>query len=227
VSAIISVTTIPDRIGKIGPCLESLVAQGLPVYLWAVPKIERSETRMKSVPKFPGVNVEVVADCGPITKLLPALKRNFDVILTADDDVIYGEGWAARLLAWAEKLPDGALGYRGRRLRDGHYSGSAVVQYQRIDKPRRVDLITGVYGALYRREHFDEGIYNEWKEWPMNDDLLIAAHLKRRGVPCYIVPGSCKLKHMDWQHATPLYRVNRRKGDKHNDKGVQKLGLDK
>lgn len=223
-NAVISLTTIPDRIERIGPCLESLVAQGLPVYLWAVRKVARSETRMERAPQFPGVCVEVVEDCGPITKLLPALGRGFDVILTADDDCIYGEGWADSLLAWADKL-DGALGYRGRRLNDGRYAGSAVVQHNRITKPRRVDIVTGVYGALYRREHFDTSIYDEWRLWPTNDDLVITAHLQRRGVARYVVPGKCRIHHTELQRVVPLFRVNRRKGDKRNDEGVKKLGI--
>lgn len=222
--AVISLTTIPDRIGRIAPVVASLVAQGLPVYVWAVAKIARSETRMERVPQFDGANVEVVADRGPLTKLLPALERGFDVILPADDDCIYGEGWAAGLLAWADKL-DGAMGYRGRVLKDGHYSGSATVQYKRITKPQRVDIITGVYGALYRREFFDTSIHDEWKLWPTNDDLVITAHLQRRGVARYVVPGKCKLHHTELQRVAPLFRINRRKGDKRNDRGVKELGI--
>ena len=49
-SAIISLTTIPSRIERIGPALESLTAQGLPVYLWAVAKIARSPVTLKAAP---------------------------------------------------------------------------------------------------------------------------------------------------------------------------------
>jgi hypothetical protein len=38
---VISLTTIPDRIDHIAPTVTSLLAQGLPVYVWAVAKIER------------------------------------------------------------------------------------------------------------------------------------------------------------------------------------------
>ena len=33
---VISLTTIPDRIDHIEPTIKSLLAQGLPVYVWAV-----------------------------------------------------------------------------------------------------------------------------------------------------------------------------------------------
>jgi hypothetical protein len=224
VKAVISLTTIPDRIGRIGPVVASLVAQGLPVYVWAVAKVARSETRLTRVPSFPGASVEVVADRGPLTKLLPALERGFDVILTADDDVLYGAGWAAGLLEWADLL-DGALGYRGRVLRDGHYSGSELVQYRRTDKPRRVDIVTGVFGALYRREMFAASIHDEWKRWPTNDDLVITAHLQRRGIPRYVVPGKWSREMTETQKVAPLHRINRRKGDKRNDRGIAELGI--
>ena len=113
-TAVISLTTIPDRINSIGACIRSLASQGLPVYLWAVDKIARSDTRLGDFPAFLDkykVKVEVVPDYGPITKLLPALRLVADIIITADDDCLYGKGWAKGLLHWSEKLPKAALGY--------------------------------------------------------------------------------------------------------------------
>ena len=151
-SAVISLTTIPDRIEHIEPCIRSLVAQGLPVYLWAVKKIERSDTVLGELPAFladAGVHVEIVPDCGPITKLLPALRAGFDVILTADDDCTYDERWSRGLLYWSEKRPDAALGLRGRILKNSRYLDSHVVFKSRIKEPVNVDIITGCWGALY------------------------------------------------------------------------------
>lgn len=227
-STVISMTTIPDRIAHIGPCLASLVAQGLPVHVWAVRKIARSATTLGALPDFlkqPGVHVQIVADRGPITKLLPALEAGFDTILTADDDCIYGVGWAAGLLDWAKSYPDAALGYRGRVLNGEGYKRSRLV-LKKCTAPTRVDIITGVYGALYQRTLFDVGIFDEWRTWPLNDDLLIAAHLKRRGVARIVVPRRCKITPVELQRVTPLFAVNRRKGDRTNDKGLRVLGLE-
>lgn len=223
-SACISITTIPDRIGKIGPSLESLVAQGLPVNLWAVSKIARSDTQLRGVPYFAGVEVNVVQDCGPITKLLPALKLGHDTILTADDDCIYGEGWAAGLLRASEKFPQAAFGYRGRILNGHGYAGSRLI-LRKVKRAVRVDIVTGVFGALYRREFFDAGIFTEWQTWPLNDDLLVAAHLKRRGVPLYVIPRRCKIVGLDYKAVTPLYALNTRK-DGANERGLRVLGLE-
>lgn len=227
-NAVISLTTIPDRIDHIAPTVTSLLAQGLPVYVWAVTKIERSGTRLERVPDWlnrSAARVEVVADCGPITKLLPALRR-FDTVITADDDCIYGPGWAKTLLEWRERLPGVALGYRGRVLTGKGYTGTRLIQHRRIDAAHWVDIITGVYGGLYERAMFDDGIYEEWRAWPTNDDLVIAAHLKRRGVTSCIVPWAGRVAQTETQNRTPLYRVNRRKGDRRNDRGLRVLGLE-
>ena len=228
--AVISLTTIPSRIEHIEPCIRSLVVQGLPVYLWAVRKIKRSDMRLKCIPPFlvdAGVHVEVVEDCGPITKLLPALERGFDTIITADDDRDYGKGWAQGLLAWAEKLPNASLGYRGRILTGRGYGQSQLVLKSRIEKPALVNIITGVEGTLYHAKMFDVGIYDEWRRWPTNDDLVIAAHLKHRGVMCYVIPSKCSIRPLKVQHITPLFDVNRTKTDSHNDEGLTILGLGK
>jgi len=226
--AVISLTTIPDRIEHIEPCIRSLVAQGLPVYLWAVEKIERSNTRLKRIPPFlADIHVEIVEDCGSITKLLPALKRGFDTIITADDDCEYGKGWAQGLLAWSKKLPNAALGYRGRILTGRGYKQSRLIKKSHIKKPISVNIITGVEGALYHTNMFDVGIYDEWRRWPTNDDLVVAAHLKRRGVIRYVIPSKHSFRPLKVQHITPLFEVNRTKTDSRNDKGLIILGLEK
>jgi hypothetical protein len=226
-SAIISITTIPDRIEHIERCIKSLVQQELPVYLWAVEKIARSDTTLKRIPPFLGklgVHVEIVEDCGPITKLLPALSAGFDVILTADDDCTYDTRWAAGLLAWSKKFPAAAIGLRGRILTGKVYKNSHLVLKSRITKPVLVHVITAVYGALYKREFFDDGIFEEYKLWPMNDDLVISAHLKRRKVPRYVVPVGTKIVDCKTRSIAPLFGFNTQ-GVRHNDKGLKVLDL--
>jgi len=202
-----------------------LVAQGLPVYLWIVKKIERSKTRLKRIPPFLfelGINFSIVEDRGPITKLLPALETGFEIILTADDDRFYGPGYARDLLKWGEKYPGAAIGYRGRILRDTKYENSRVVWNPK--KPKKVDLITGCRGAMYRSAFFTRGIFEEYTLWPRNDDIVISSHLKRRGVPIMIVP--CRFK----THPTGTYKIKPLFGEnahskKLNNEGLRRMGL--
>jgi len=230
VNPIISLTTIPDRIERIETCIKSLSKQGFQVYLWAVEKIERSETVLGELPEFLekyGVNVQIVPDCGPITKLLPALKMGAETILTADDDCVYGRGWAQKLLTWSRKHPGAALGYRGRILTGNGYLGSRLVLKSKIKKPTKVDIITGVHGALYKAEMFDDAIFEEWKRWPSNDDLVIAAHLKRKRIPPLVVPGPVLVRDNSVRRIEPLIRINTGNGHELNDRGLRVLGLEK
>jgi len=227
-TTIISITTIPDRIELIEGCIKSLVQQELPVYLWAVEKITRSDTTLKRIPPFLlelGVHVKIVEDEGPITKLLPALRAGFDTILTADDDHTYDERWAPGLIAWSKKLPCAAIGYRGRRLLIGKgYKEAHLVLKSRITKPVSVDIITAVHGALYQKSFFDDGIFEEYKRWPMNDDLVISAHLKRRKVPRYVIPVGVKISICKTSKVKPLFAFNTQ-GKQMNNEGITLLGL--
>ena len=223
-SAIISLTTIPDRIKHIEPCIRSLVAQGLPVYLWAVEKIARSETRLGKLPSFladAGVHVEVVEDCGPITKLLPALRRGFETILTADDDRVYGDGWARDLLAWSNELPDAALGYRGRLFGKARtYEKSRVIWAPK--RPTQVELITNCRGGLYRSCFFAASFFEEWRQWPRNDDIVISAHLQRRGIPIVIIPCHFRTKRTKAYNIRPLFGQNAHHR-RLNDEGLRRM----
>lgn len=227
-TAVISITTIPDRIEHIGPCIRSLVKQGLPVYLWVVKKIDRSNTTLKRIPPYLyklGVNVEIVEDRGPITKLLPALEAGFEIILTADDDRFYGPGWAKGLIKWSNVYPQAAIGYRGRILHKSRkYSRSRVVLSPKA--PKRVDIITGCRGALYRSELFDKSIFEDWKHWPRNDDIVISSHLKRRGVQLMIVHCKAKTKPTLAYKIQPLFGQNAH-GKNLNDEGLRRMSWKK
>ena len=223
-TAIISMTTIPSRIEHIEPCVDSLLAQGLPVYLWVTKKIKRSKAVLAGIPEFlkhkPGLTVTMVEERGPITKLLPTLEAGHEIVITADDDHTYGPRWAAGLLKQAKSRPDVAVCYRGRIFgKSKRYKQSKVIR----GELRFVDFIAGSLGALYRRSFFGDSIFEEWKQWPINDDIVISAHLKRRGVPMLVIPlpKGCCIGTLACKHIDPLYQANVKRGM--NDKGLEKV----
>lgn len=226
---IISLTTIPDRIEHIKPCLDALVLQGLPVYLWAVEKIDRSDTVMKDIPTWlklmDTVTVNVVPDFGPMTKLLPALYLDTKIIITADDDQLYTGGWVREIVKKSKQYPQAVLGYRGRILKENKYSTTLLIKHTRISKAIKVDILTGVCGILYQRSFFNPDIFDLVGSWRSNDDLLLASYFKTKKIDQYVIPGTCKIKPTRVQHNTPLYLVNRKNKDKKNNLGVQKLNL--
>jgi hypothetical protein len=108
---VISLTTLPSRISKIRPCLESLLAGDvLPdKILLALPPTSIRENRRYSVPEFLkdrtfcGSIIEIVnadRDWGPGTKLLGSLAviPQECYLVLADDDVRYRHDFLAKLL---------------------------------------------------------------------------------------------------------------------------------
>ena len=222
---IISLTTIPSRIDHIELCVKSLVAQGFPVHLWVVKQelFRKGKAMLRSVPQAlldSGAIIEIVEDRGPITKLLPAFEAKHDFVITADDDHTYGPGWAQGLVEWSEKRPGVVVCYRGRNLaKNVPYNASKVVTL--VNKP--VNFITGVSGVLYSRYFFDRHIFEEWKQWPLNDDIVICSHLKRRKIPIEVVPfpEGCGLTRLPATKISPLYSGNVH--HQMNDEGLRKM----
>ncbi len=120
---VISLTTIPSRIGRIKTVLNSLIDQTVPAddILLAVPGHSRREGCGYRLPPFlaesTAVSVLACDDWGPATKLIPTLLQERDpstLILAVDDDTIYPPDLvanlprlaraAARCRAWPARL---------------------------------------------------------------------------------------------------------------------------
>lgn len=111
---VISLTTIPSRFDKIGPTLETLLAQDADISeirLYIPDHYKRFPDYDGSVPSVPhGVTIHRCSeDLGPATKVLPAaseLRGKGERILFCDDDRLFSRDWASRLIAAGEKHPD-------------------------------------------------------------------------------------------------------------------------
>lgn len=117
---LITLSSIPPRFGLIGPTLEALVAQrgvdGVELYL--PQSYRRFPDWDGTLPALPaGVTLHRCdTDYGPATKVLCAARRYHgqDVrLLFCDDDRDYRPGWAAGLLAEADRHPDRAVALAG------------------------------------------------------------------------------------------------------------------
>src|SRR5471030_1121332 len=111
IPVVISITTLPSRIGKMRPCLDSLLAGDVvpdKIFL-PLPKFSRRENCAYEIPAFLKTPdfygnivevVEVEQDWGPGTKVLGALNRILDrcYFIAADDDVSYKPRFLAGLL---------------------------------------------------------------------------------------------------------------------------------
>lgn len=117
---LITLTSIPPRFGLIGPTLESLAAQAgvAGVELYLPRQYRRFPDWDGGLPAVPaGVTIHRCdTDYGPATKVLCAARRHRAEgtrLLFCDDDRDYRPGWAAGLLACADRYPDRAVALAG------------------------------------------------------------------------------------------------------------------
>jgi hypothetical protein len=225
--AIISLTTIPSRIKNIKKTIDSLLMQQLDIYVWIPRVVKRTGEEFDGkMPTFlknnSRINVEVVEDMGSITKLIPALDLDEDVIITCDDDIYYPIGWASGLLEAHEKFPKYALCYRGRRFpnRQNKQYGSTKIFHGA--EYEFVDIITGVRGALYHKNFFDKKIYNFKNFIPawFVDDVWISGCLDDRGIKRMCIPNLQASPIKEVASIAPLFSINNWRNPNNNNDAV-------
>ncbi|MEL7114156.1 MAG: glycosyltransferase family 2 protein [Pseudomonadota bacterium] len=118
-SLVFTLSSVPPRFAKIGPVLESLAAQAVDRVLLYIPQSYRRFPDWDgTLPAVPS-GIEIMRcpdDLGPATKVLPAARdfegQNVD-ILFADDDHIYGPGWAASFPPIKARHPNAVIAQGG------------------------------------------------------------------------------------------------------------------
>jgi len=195
---VVVLTTIPARIGLLGPVLHSLIDQTEPAdrILLALP--DRSRRTGAAYPDLAalqlpaGVQVLPCTDQGPATKLLPALLAEPKAALVVvDDDVIYPRDFLANLLAAHRRWPQAALGLRGVRIDPAcDFPNLRHVLCGGLVQPQPVDILFGTWGYLVPPLALDAAVHQldaapEPLRWV--DDVWISGHLARRGVPRMVI----------------------------------------
>lgn len=220
----ISFTTIPNRIDKIKPMVDSLLRQTLisdEIVLWVGDDYKRVGGKI-IIPDFiknSRIRVEYCDDIGPFTKLHYSLDDNWEdkdcIIVTADDDVFYPPNWFENIVKASYANPDAAIGYRGRTLLDKttkfiKYNNSKLFQGSTTDDPVKVDIITGTWGCLYKPRFFDEKIFGGevTHENFFVDDIWINGNLAMNKIDRYVIP-NVGVKPLDGVHnIDSLWSIN-------------------
>lgn len=203
---VVSFTTTPYRIDKIKPVLDFLFAENIPlknIYIniphtfkrdnipYVIPAWLQQETR---------VNILRTQDYGPGTKLLGTLEQtnlpNNAIIITVDDDVQYPKNMLLYLAYKAKQNPSFAVGFSGM---NPHYNkhgqiitdspGGIGLKSDLHDKAF-VSILEGFAGIAYRREFFDDKIFNIQnapRECINSDDLYLSFYLAEKGIPRQVV----------------------------------------
>lgn len=204
----VNLTSIPSRISKIIPCLESLRPNIVTLHLplrWKRFKV--GKVNLKHLVGYCNIQMHE-RDYGPGLKLIGALKfqKSGDMIIV-DDDVRYPK----TLIRDLTPLPNHALGYRGKILDAPTYIKSSC---NYADKDEAVDILTGTWGMGLRAEWFDLDELIEYfeKRKPYSfwcDDIVINEYLDNKGIGRRVVRTSDKPEPLDYHGEDALWNVNK------------------
>jgi hypothetical protein len=182
----ISLTSIPPRYARLGPVLESILAQR-PAPDRVILSLPERHARFApaALPALPGgVDVlRVPHDEGPATKVLPAaraLAGQVDRLIYCDDDWLMPPDWAARLLcAQSDREAVAASGFDVSRFKRRSHCAA---------DPGRADIAQGFAGVAVCPDWFaGPGQSPPPAAWPV-DDLWLSAQLAHQGIPIRLVP---------------------------------------
>jgi len=206
---VVSLTTIPDRVGGIGRTIDSITRQAARpdlIYL-TIPEIcRRRPKKTYEIPRDIRDNrfVRVIGtdyDHGPSMKLLGALQEENDpdcIIITVDDDHEYDERFIETLLFFERERPESALGFNGWMVRPLIEENRYVFIEEYAGEPVRCDVLEGYRGVLYKKRFFDGTVF-QYEGFPRTahlvDDVWISAHLAERGVERLVLPGVYSKEH--------------------------------
>ena len=210
---VVSITTLPERIHKINPTLISLLAQKTQpkkILVW-VPKYSIREEKVYPILNLPLDNskiqiMRIEEDLGPITKLIPALRRYKDnpdqKIICLDDDIIYSKYLIDDFIKAEKNYPDATLAMIGYNIPVSLLDKDRFKQKvyaNRVHDPNRVDVVTGYGGFMIKPLFFGPEFVSHLdqpKESFFTDDLWISGHLSRMNIKRLVVPSSSKFSHL-------------------------------
>src|SRR6266403_2034366 len=216
---IASLSTVPERIGNLGPTIRSLLKQTRPPdeIVLAVPEYSIREGRPYAVPKYvslwPRLRIlRCRKDWGPATKFIPIVReelaagRGNALIMVVDDDRVYPRDALETYLHYSAELPDAALCFRGAPMpRSMDWRDAEMTYANELRGPQRVAVITGCGSYLIRPRFFDGSLW-DYSAAPRGafymDDIWISGLLSQRGVERYVVPASAMMRSVLRQHRT-------------------------
>ncbi|MFM8747544.1 MAG: glycosyltransferase family A protein [Aestuariivirga sp.] len=236
-NAIVSLTSIPSRLGLIERTLKSLLRQTIAPagIVLNLPRFSRRENASYVPPAFldglTAVTIRWCEDLGPATKLLPSLlhEAREQQIIVVDDDRIYPSTLVEDLTRASAREPGIAPCMSGWvvpiDLTDRPTTvwsnlrmlPPAPVRARRLSAPFRVDIVQGLSGYLVKPGFFDLAAVSDYSAAPPEaffvDDVWISAHCQ---APRFVIPArrynyQPKL-HRRFYRDTSLGRINRGPG---------------
>ena len=201
---IVSLTTIPERIGTVSLCLDSLLRQSLKpdrLILWLSVSNEPGRPTISKQTLPPdlhrlvqrGLEVRWCKDIRSFRKIIPALQAHPDaLIVTADDDIFYPRHWLRMLYGAYQHEPKYIHCHRAHLMQYG--ATGTVLPYRQwgFDANGYVNASfdvfpTGVGGVLYAPGHLHQEVLNEnafLSLCPKADDVWLKAMSLMANVAC-------------------------------------------
>jgi hypothetical protein len=216
---IASLSTVPERIGNLGPTIRSLLRQTRPPneIVLAIPEFSIREQRPYAVPKhvsrWPRMRIlHCRRDWGPATKFIPIVRdelaagRGNTLIMVVDDDRMYPRDALETYLHYNKQLPDAALCFRGAPMPgDLDWRHAKMIRARELRQPQPAAVITGCGSYLIQPRFFDESLW-DYSQAPQGafymDDIWISGCLARRNVKRYVVPASAMMRSVFRQRRT-------------------------
>ena len=161
------------------------------------------------------VTINWVQNTGPYRKLLPVLQKagHDDLVITADDDIIFHHSWLKGLVEAYQKNPGAILCCRGRNMKKnifGRWQNYRNWPLVKKDLSSIHIIPTGGAGAVYTRKLLDlDFVFDKTflKIAPKNDDLWFKMASMRKDVPTLLHPDIDK-KNIYLDHKLGLDRDN-------------------
>lgn len=217
----VSVTTTRARLGLLFYSLQSLKRQNFSDFVIVVNLSREPYLFDEGIDVVPAwlsgdkVEINFVENCGPYRKLLPQIHKISadDILVTADDDILYSEDWLGRLVGMATENTDAIVCCRARKIRRNlmgrfqnysHWELCTTVE-------RGSDLLpTCGSGAVFRKnlldlEFLSDGAYRKYA--PTTDDLWFRLASIRKNVEVQVDP-TIDRENGYIQHGSGLKEVN-------------------
>ncbi len=207
---VVSLTTIPSRIGLLAPTLRSLLHQTVRPAAIRL-NIPHASVRERAAYEIPGwlerlraITIARCDDYGPATKIIPSLLDSSpdQRLLIVDDDRIYHRRLIEQLAGHSDSQPDIAVASSGwvvpPDLTDRPTplfanimnAPPATIRTARIRKATDVDIMHGSAGYLVKPRFFDVAALLDYSHAPAAaffvDDVWISGHCRARKV---VFPG--------------------------------------
>lgn len=240
---VISLTSLPDRMGDMYLAVYSLLDQTAEfdrLVLWLGDKFfpEKESglpAELVGLERY-GLEIRFREDLGPYTKLVYALREFPEAdVITADDDLYYGETWLQQLLDAQKRHPGQIIAHRCHEITfdaSGKVKNYAAWLFEQVNTELSYrNFLTGVGGVLYPahslyRDATDRELF--LKLSPTADDVWFwaMAVLNGRKIFCadnpYVYPDFINLsRHLDEKGKACLHFVNL--GGSRNDRYLENV----